>query len=89
MWISSVWYSFRLIGATLLLKIRTYEKDNCHQPAAYPGVLPDFTTAHLDCHGAAIASFHINISSHFSPGEIGEWLLVGQNNFQAKSLKQG
>jgi hypothetical protein len=54
MWISSVWYSFRRSRADLIAKIRTYEKDNCHQPAAYPWVLPNPAIINLDRHDIAL-----------------------------------
>jgi len=46
---------FAFIGPTLSPKIRTYEKDNCHQPAAYPRVLSNPAIINLDLDGAAIA----------------------------------
>jgi hypothetical protein len=33
-----------------------YEKDNLHQHAAYPGVLPRFTTIDLGLYGLALTS---------------------------------
>jgi hypothetical protein len=58
MWISVVWYNFRRSGADLITKIRTYEEDNCHQPAAYPGVLSDLAITDLGCHDLKVKANH-------------------------------